>query len=484
MDWSQPCVHWYRAAIRRYAGTMRLRPVLLVAALSIGCGHRAPPESTAAIAPAPPRSLSADGYGARVHLTEGPGYLIDGNAPPPPPGVTLGRHPAVHGDCMGDPLGCSRAGTAVRAGASFDEVAAHLEAAGFEVTASSTASTAGSASGSTSDEPPAPASPAFAVHEWGLLDLQLASGSAEIAAGPGRPTPPAPPHHGPPSPPSWDGPSVRKPVLYVHLGDGVESLTFSASVHIPDGLVVEHWPASRPSGGDVTWEGIVARRASCPVFAQMPRRAAPAGCGTSDGYCEVDDLPSYRTYDAACLSYAGADAPLLFYRGAVQSPSSPLTVSGAADGTVRVTLRAGVPLSGGLHRITRSTADARGLPAVRIRSMAPPMPGASIAIPSAEMAADARALRSALAADLASLGLTDDEARAFLEAWIPELVERPRVADALIFWLPRQDIDAIAALHFEPAPTALHRAMLVRLDLGVVPVADSAAGTRTTPRAR
>jgi len=57
--------------------------------------------------------------------------------PYPPPGASPARHPAVHGSCGGDPLGCERAGNAVRSASTFDAVIKALEAEGFAVTTDS-----------------------------------------------------------------------------------------------------------------------------------------------------------------------------------------------------------------------------------------------------------------------------------------------------------------------------------------------------------
>ena len=62
-----------------------------------------------------------------------PGPLVDAHAPPPPPGSTPATHPALSGSCGGDPVGCSEAGTAVRAAATFDDAVAALRKLGFDV---------------------------------------------------------------------------------------------------------------------------------------------------------------------------------------------------------------------------------------------------------------------------------------------------------------------------------------------------------------
>ena len=65
----------------------------------------------------------------------------------------------------------------------------------------------------------------FEIHEWALLDV-LADGTAELAAGPGHPPPTL---------------SVRKPVVYVHLADGVDEASFSLEARMASGSILEHW---------------------------------------------------------------------------------------------------------------------------------------------------------------------------------------------------------------------------------------------------
>lgn len=112
------------------------RPALVFVVLAACGGTPAPVirQASPTSGSTSPRSLVATGLGARVSLTEGGGFLIDGNAPPPPPGTRPGTHDAVHGDCSGDVAGCSRAGNVVRAARTFDEVVSGLRSAGFDVT--------------------------------------------------------------------------------------------------------------------------------------------------------------------------------------------------------------------------------------------------------------------------------------------------------------------------------------------------------------
>lgn len=320
--------------------------------------------------------------------------------------------------------------------------------------------------------PSDPARPAWEVHEWGLVDVVAADGRAEIAAGPGRPGAP-----GPNTQPIDHPVITRKPVLYVHLGAGVDTLTFRASVTLPNGRVVEHWPSTSLTTNGLTWDGVVATRGACSASSTRDDRPARRGlvaCGTEDGYCEVQDLPRYVTSDADCLAVSGTNAMLLFYRGASTNPALPVRATRGEDGRITLTndtAMAGAP--SGVYRITARTEGlTRGresiMPATTLltrRARMPP-PGSSASLDVAEDAMNVTQLHTALLTDMRALGLTDDEARAFMDAWSDELFVAPHATDVVLYWLTPAAIERVAQLRFEPEPTTVRRAMMVRIDLG------------------
>ncbi len=314
----------------------------------------------------------------------------------------------------------------------------------------------------------APTAPTWEVHEWGLVDANLASGQLRLAAGPAlRPQRPM---------------ATRKPVLYIHLGPGLAAQAFTARVTIPGGAIAEMWPEAELAADGLVWKNVRATSGTCASRGVQPLRDAPPACDSLDRMCELDELPRYVTDDAACLTTAHGDAPLLFYRGTATPRALPLGVTLTKDGTVDV----------------RPVADMKATPSTLIRiampCRGPVVPGETMAvavakvpgpegttIPYPTQPADRAALRAQLAADLATQGLTPSEAKAFLDAWMDELFgagadpqrENQRrlapirpMSDALIYWMPAATIDTVATLTFEPRPTAVRRAMLVRVDLG------------------
>lgn len=140
---------------RATSGPMRRALPMMLLCFLAACGARnateapatsseaASPETTSSEARGPsattpseetsPRAAQASRGGTVVTLTDTPGALVDGNAPPPPPGTAPSRHTALTASCSGDPLGCSEAGAAVRAATSFDDALDRLEALGFDI---------------------------------------------------------------------------------------------------------------------------------------------------------------------------------------------------------------------------------------------------------------------------------------------------------------------------------------------------------------
>ncbi len=343
------------------------------------------------------------------------------------------------------------------------------------------------------------AGPSYTIHEWGLIDVDLGDRRAEFAAGPGRAAPSAPRHASTgggeddgetgtttrPRLPQTGRELVneatdratgvfdaltgrrggtvarpRKPVLYFHLGAPSPDFRFDLTVTLgATGTVVEHFPTGALAEHQVTWSQVQLASESCPG-GPYPTADSPACQGVSDGYCEVAELGGYASDDAGCLTFAGTQHNFLFYRGEAPAPDLPLTIVRNADGTVTVTNASlGAPV-GELLRLRRAG------DAIHVAQVAIPAAGASVSVGlPATPAGDAH--REAIRTQLRSIGLTDGEAAAFERAWFGELFD-PAAAtphafeDAVLFFLPAEQVDGFAHLEATPAPSATVRAMAVR----------------------
>lgn len=321
--------------------------------------------------------------------------------------------------------------------------------------------------------------PPYSVHEWGFLAHHFTDGTSArryVGATPG--------HFNPMRLGEGIGIGVGslgarggKPILYVHLGEGVESMDFAATLTLGnEGTFTEHLPTGELNGNTLKWT-VTARRGSCSAIERYPSARDPRCQEPSDGYCEAAELSAYETNDAACLRVGDADWNHLFYRASAPG-TMPIRIESTADGQ-RIHNDGSTPLPSKLIRIRRHDAAAD----TRVHVFDGPAPGQVIAMPDAteSPAADAsRALREALQ----SLGMSGAETNAFMVAWEAELLgtaadatERPAIQvglppreltpkhDALIYFMPRAAVDALIRLELDPPPTDVQRAMLVRVDL-------------------
>lgn len=326
---------------------------------------------------------------------------------------------------------------------------------------------------------------AYAIHEWGFIAQHYAAGEAELLTSRAVPSPEVVRLLGVGDPSYGFG---GKPVIYVHLqGEGTLA-RFRASLSTA-GRFVEEWPHSEGSTPTrLTWD-VEARRGSCSAAGNYPIAADEHCGGISDHYCEAAELADYETEDSACLTIEGKQWNHLFYRAEV-SGAVPIRVSKSED---VFTVHSSAALPGRLMRIHR-TDDASG---TFVALFDPPAAGESLTLPAPDRPAAAGI--AAVESELSALGMSEDEANAFMTAWQPELfgdtperaqvemVGRPPLAlqpkdDALIYFLPMASVDAMVPLDFTPPPAEIRRAILVRIDLGTATPAHGLAdiGTATS----
>lgn len=115
--------------------------IWLLLITSVACARPAPPAAapgsvSAAAAPAAPsgQRFTATKGVVVITISDQPGPVVDTTAPPPPPGYPAPTNPYLSATCGGDAVGCSEAGTLLRAARSARELADSLRKAGFAVT--------------------------------------------------------------------------------------------------------------------------------------------------------------------------------------------------------------------------------------------------------------------------------------------------------------------------------------------------------------
>jgi hypothetical protein len=278
---------------------------------------------------------------------------------------------------------------------------------------------------------------------------------------------------------------VDKPVLYVHAN---AAMPVTIGVIPGPGLrIAEHFPLTRLD--PISWRLDVA-----PGACTTPR-AYPTTCDAPDGYCETAELALYETSDASCLTHEGVSLPLLFYRMRADTPPvMPLDAHREGDEVV-VHNKLG---HDGIGAVWRVRWDGASGVTHATRVPVPPR-GATLRIP-LPTSSGVEGARAALRADLAAHGLSAPESDAFTRAWdtalfgrassvdgdrtdrpvrpndiiatdelsaddIPAMAGGPRIADAILYWLPADAIEGLARLEASPAPEHLRRAILVRADV-------------------
>ena len=332
---------------------------------------------------------------------------------------------------------------------------------------------------------PEPAGPALELHEWGLVSERIGMGRGALSHSHGRVNLADLLGEGLGDVGSIGesfgtsglglsgiGRGGGKPVIYAHLAEGVEEHTFSLGVEVRGGNVVEHWPLTAEAGPrpSVRWANVRAHRGDCGETA-YPAADDPA-CQTEDDFCEAKHGDENETDDGACLEIDGRSFDHLFYRAAMSNAPLPLEVE-VVDGAVTVRHLGSAPIPGRLVRVRGDdAAPADGSGGLPLVVLDPPAPGQTVTVPAPTESAT---LDAPLRAGLAELGMSQDEASAFVRAWEVHLVrgeaQRPAMpatleepTDALLYWMPEAEVATHVALTPSERVT-MRRALLVRVGL-------------------
>ena len=101
-----------------------------------GASAPATAATAATAAPVEPREqrFTAQKGSVVITVSSQPGPIVDTTAPPPPPGSPAPSSPYLSASCAGDALGCSEAGTLLRAARSAQDFVDALRKHGYSVT--------------------------------------------------------------------------------------------------------------------------------------------------------------------------------------------------------------------------------------------------------------------------------------------------------------------------------------------------------------
>jgi hypothetical protein len=233
---------------------------------------------------------------------------------------------------------------------------------------------------------------------------------------------------------------METPVLYFHAQ---RELTVDARVGFPGGILTEWYPAADTGAEALAWHGVEVQPGLDVLL--------PSGLAGEHYYAA-------RGVDSAHVRARSGEAEkFLFYRG-VGSFEQPLAVrtSGA------VAARAIELENRGTEALDRVLLFERRGGQVGLLALGPLAPGATRRVARAELALSADVSLAPLEALLRAHGLFADEAQAMIATWRADWFEPGLRA---LYVVPRARTDALLPLTLTPAPRALERVLVGRLEL-------------------
>lgn len=242
---------------------------------------------------------------------------------------------------------------------------------------------------------------------------------------------------------------METPVLYFYAP---EETTVSVKVRFPRGLMTEWYPAATVNQPDVVPTILdnpaVVGAIDWPQVRITPNRqpAYPSGSGTSHYYAA-------RETDAAPIQVNGQDEKFLFYRGVASFPS---IVAAALGRDNRITVE-----NLGTHPITSVILFENRAGRLSYRALDGPLDRtAAIARPTTSARFDD--LRRDLIEMLVGTGLFKKEAEAMVETWRDSWFEE---GTRIFYLVPAKAVDEILPLTIAPAPAAVARAFVGRMEI-------------------
>jgi len=243
---------------------------------------------------------------------------------------------------------------------------------------------------------------------------------------------------------------METPVLYFYAP---RRMTLSVHVDFPRGWITEWYPqaaavspqmdfygAQPPpplESGSIDWSGV--------EIVPGPEFHFPTGEGASHYYAA-------RNTDASPLITNGQTEKFLFYRG-IANLDVPLWVRAAGERKVELRNRSDAPLP--LTIVFENRGGQIGYRMMKDLSGA-----AQVDLP--ELTGDLGRLKQELAAALVSKGLYEKEAAAMIETWRDSWLEEGM---RVFYIVPRSMVDRALPLAIKPAPAAVERVFVGRVEV-------------------
>ena len=306
----------------------------------------------------------------------------------------------------------------------------------------------------------------FAVHEWGLLritttDSEIATSGFELRM------------EEPESPREREF-APRKPIIYLHPQDGFEPETeISIEVGLANGTLHEVWPVAEATefGSTHTFGPLRIMNESCTTE-NVPTLESPfcAAIMTDGGVCETAEMREYLRPVQHCLQTPVGNAPVLLYNGILNSAVVPVSiVHNSATSSATVTNTGSFPV-GPLWAVSVAE-NTRHYH--RIDQLQPNESQTFLPTQHTFGENQQEALVSDISTALIELGLNENEAADFIDAWRPNILA-PRASNAspnlpwLVFgFFDSSFIDATLPITITPTPAEITRVLAFSLETQV-----------------
>jgi hypothetical protein len=227
---------------------------------------------------------------------------------------------------------------------------------------------------------------------------------------------------------------METPVIYF---SSPKALIASVHVDLPSGVISEWYPKAVATAGAIAWKRVEVTPGGSPV---LPTTVEPS------------HYYAARETDAVPLRAGGEDEKLLFYRG-IADFDVPVAPRFLPDGKLELRNLGAEAIRFAL--VFENRGGRVGFRVVRDWS-------AKFLLDSPELTADAAAVHEEMAAALREAGLFPKEAAAMIATWRDSWFEEGM---RVFYLVPRNRVDAVLPIRIDPAPGALERVFVGRVEV-------------------